>query len=86
MDSYLTFAVGVGEEGVEATTGETSLDVCSGQSAETGCAGCHHCPAPRYRTISHLISLSVFIQLLLGTHLFTALVMMFFIFKIFKMT
>lgn len=40
-------ALFVGEEGVEATAGETSLDVCSGQSAETGSTGCHHSASPR---------------------------------------
>lgn len=40
-------ALCVGEEGVEATAGETPLDVCSGQSAETGSAGRHHCAPTR---------------------------------------
>lgn len=35
-------ALYVGQEGFEATASETSLDVCSGQSAETGSPGRHH--------------------------------------------
>ena len=37
----------VGEEGVEAAASETSLDVCPGQSAETGSTRCNHCSLAR---------------------------------------
>lgn len=51
----LLFALSVGEEGVEATAGEASLDVCAGQPAETGGAGCHHCASTRSsRHICHI--------------------------------